>query len=215
MLFRSIHPQMLASIVGEKADEDAIFCCDTGNVTVWCARHLKIRGSQLFTLSGGMASMAFGLPAAIGAKLTFPQRQVFALCGDGGFTMLMGEFSTAVQYKLPIVVVVFNNGKLGMIQMEQEEMGYPEFGIQLLNPDFALFAKACGGEGETVVEPGDIAPALERAIASGKPYLVDVMVNPGELTIPPKIEFRQALGYAKAKVLEFIGEGDKSRRQKS
>jgi thiamine pyrophosphate-dependent acetolactate synthase large subunit-like protein len=203
-----LHPQTVSAAVSEIAQPDAIFCCDTGNVTVWNARHLKIREGQRFTVSGGMASMGYGLPAAIGAQLTFPDRQVFALCGDGGFTMLMGDFVTAVQYALPIVVVVFNNGKLGMIQMEQEEMGYPDYGIQLLNPDFAMFARACGGMGETIKDINQLHDALERATTAKMPYILDVFVNPDELTIPPRIEFEQATGFVKAKIKEFFGAGD-------
>lgn len=203
-----IHPQAVADAIGKLASEDAIFCCDTGNVTVWAARSLKIDHQQSFTISGGMASMGYGLPAAIGAKLTFPHRQVFAVCGDGGFTMLMCDFLTAVQYELPIVVVIFNNGKLGMIQMEQEAMGYPEYGIQLKNPDFALFAQACGGLGETVKKAEQLEESLQRAIQSNKPYILDVHVNPEELTMPPKIDMHLAFDFAKAKVREFFGQGD-------
>lgn len=203
-----IAPQMLARLVGKLADDDAIFCCDTGTVTVWAARHIRIREGQEFTLSGGLASMAFGLPAAIGAKLTYPRRQVIALCGDGGFAMLMGDFLTAVQYNLPIIVIIFNNHKLGLIQMEQEVMGWPEYETHLHNPDFSAFAKICGGDGEKVSKPQDLEQAILNAYNSGKPYILDVEVNPGELTTPPEITVSQAIGFAKAKVKEFFGAGD-------
>ena len=190
------------------ADDNAIFCCDTGNVTVWSARNIRIRGNQLFTLSGGLASMAFGLPAAIGVKLALPHRQVIALVGDGGFTMLMGDFLTAVQYNLPITVVIFNNHKLGMIQMEQEVMGYPEYQTKMHNPDFAQFAMICGGEGEKVTRPERLEGAITKALQSEKPYILDVEVNPEELAMPPEINLKQAMGYARAKVLETFGKGD-------
>ena len=203
-----IRPQALAASISELADDNAIFCCDTGNVTVWSARNIHIRGNQLFTLSGGLASMAFGLPAAIGAKLAFPDRQVIALVGDGGFTMLMGDFLTAVQYNLPIVIVIFNNHKLGMIQMEQEVKGYPEFKTKMHNPDFSQFAMICGGEGEKVTQPERLEGAITKALQSGKPYILDVEVNPEELAMPPEINLKQAMGYARAKVLESFGKGD-------
>ena len=200
-----IHPQAVADAVGRAADDNAVFCCDTGNVTVWAARNLKIRGNQLFTISGGMATMGYGLPAAIGAQLMFPGRQIIALCGDGGFTMLMADFMTAVQYELPIVVVIFNNNKLGMIQMEQEEMGYPEFAVEFPNPDFTLFARACGGEGMKVTHPNELDGAIQTALGSPMPFILDVVVDPNEIPMPPKIEFAQAVRYSKAKVKEFLG----------
>ncbi len=203
-----IRPQAVAAAIGRVAADDAIFCCDTGAVTVWGARNLRIRAGQKFTLSGGLASMAYGLPAAIGAKLAYPERQVIALVGDGGFGMLIGDFLTAVQYKLPIVVVVFNNHKLGLIQMEQEVAGFPEFQTALHNPDFAAFAIACGGIGTKVTHTEQLIPALTTALSSGQPYILDVEINPEQLTMPPKIELNQALGFAKAKVREFFGQGD-------
>jgi thiamine pyrophosphate-dependent acetolactate synthase large subunit-like protein len=137
-----IHPQTLAGTISKFAHNDAIICCDTGTVTVWGARNFKLKGSQRFTLSGDLASMGFGLPAAIGAQLSFPDRQVIALCGDGGFAMLMSDFVTAVKYSLPIKIFIFNNNKLGLIQMEQEaRSGNPEYQTDLLNPDYASYAK--------------------------------------------------------------------------
>lgn len=202
-----IHPQYLSRTIGKLADENAVFCCDTGNVTAWSARHLRIRDSQDFILSGGLASMAFGLPAAIGAKLAFPNRQVIALCGDGGFAMLMGDFLTAVQYKLPILIVIYNNHKLGMIQLEQEAYGWPEYQTELHNCDFAEYAKICGGDGERVTEAAKLEQAITKALKSNKPYILDVEINPDELLTPPEITVGQALGFAKAKIKEFFGKG--------
>lgn len=204
-----LKPQRVAAAISTLADDDAIFICDTGAVTVWGARHLDVRRDQRFTLSASLASMAFGLPGAIGAQLAYPDRQVIALAGDGGFSMLMADFLTAVKYELPITVVVFNNGKLGLIQMEQESQGFPEFETHLHNPDFAEFARLCGGDGARVLEPAELEPALTRALASEKPFVVDVSVNPEEVTMPPKIMARFALGYAVAKAKEFVGKGDK------
>ena len=200
-----IRPQTVAAAISRQASPDAIYCCDTGNVTVWAARHLRIRGSQQFTLSGGLASMGYGLPAAIGAQLTYPDRQVIALVGDGGFAMLMGDFLTAVKYELPITVVVFNNHKLGMIKYEQEVLGHPEFKTNLHNPDFAAFARNCGGEGEKVSHPDQLEQAIARALQSGRPYLLDVEINPEVLPFPPEIKIKKAVGYVQGKVRELLG----------
>jgi pyruvate oxidase len=148
------------------------------------------------------------MSAAIGAKLLYPKRQVIALCGDGGFSMLMGDFLTAVQYKLDILIVIFNNHKLGMIQAEQEVMGFPEYEIHLENPNFAEFAKVCGGDGSKVTNVSQLDEAIYKGLQSGKPYIVDVEINPAELPFPPKITIEQAFGYAKAKIKEFMGEGE-------
>ena len=199
-----IHPQALANTVSRLAANNAVICCDTGAVTVWGARHFRIQDSQRFILSGDLASMAFGLPAAIGAQLAFPGRQVIALCGDGGFAMLMCDFVTAVKYKLPIKVFVFNNGKLGLIQMEQEASGNPEHETDLLNPDYTAFAKICGGEGYTIKEASDLEPVINEALGSDKPCIINVFINPEELTIPPDITFEQAVSYSKAKIKEYL-----------
>jgi thiamine pyrophosphate-dependent acetolactate synthase large subunit-like protein len=175
---KPIRPQTLARMVGDLARDDAIFTCDTGAVTVWGARHLRIRAQQRFTLSSSLASMAFALPGAIGAQLAYPDRQVVALIGDGGFSMLMSDFLTAVKYELPITAVIFNNAKLGLIQVEQEVEGMPDFKTGLNNPDFAAFARLCGGEGWRVTEPEELEPALSKALASSRPALVDVIIDP-------------------------------------
>jgi len=159
--------------------------------------------------------MAFGLPAAISAQLEFPERQVIALCGDGGFQMLMGDFITAVKYHLPIKLIIFNNHKLGLIQMEQEVMGDPQYQVDLLNPDYAEFAKLCGGDGITVTKTTFLEDALKKAYTSKLPFIVNVEVNPDELTIPPHISLKMASGYAKAKIKEFIGKGDKGEKDNS
>lgn len=200
-----LHPQSLARMVSDLAKDDAIVCCDTGAVTVWGARHFSIKGTQRFTLSGDLATMAFGLSASIGAQLLYPERQVIALCGDGGFAMLMCDFATAVRYNLPVKIFIFNNGKLGLIQMEQEAMsGNPEFQTSLHNPDYAAFANICGGEGYRVKKPEELEPAVRAALASPKPCIVNVFVNPGELTMPPEVEFKEALHYMKAKIKEYF-----------
>jgi thiamine pyrophosphate-dependent acetolactate synthase large subunit-like protein len=199
-----IHPQALARAIGDKISDNAIIACDTGAVTVWGARNLRIKKNQLFTLSGGLASMAFALPAAIGAKLSFPDRQVIALCGDGGFAMLMSDFATAVKYKLNIKVFIFNNSKLGLIQMEQETHGNPEYETDLRDPDYALIAQGCGGEGYTVKEAVDMNEIIDKALASEKPAVINVFVKSDELTMPPKVTMSQAINYAKSKITEYF-----------
>jgi thiamine pyrophosphate-dependent acetolactate synthase large subunit-like protein len=198
-----IHPQALARLVSDVADENAIICSDTGAVTVWAARNFRIKGTQRFTLSGGLASMAYGLSAAIGAKLAFPQKQVIALCGDGGFAMLMGDFATAVKYQLNIKVVIFNNSKLGLIQMEEEaKSGNPEYETELQNPDYTIFAQSCGGEGFTIKSMDELKSILPNALKSKKPCVFNVFINPEELTLPPKISAGEAFNYLKAKIKE-------------
>jgi pyruvate oxidase len=200
-----IHPQSLAKTVSNYSDDNAVICCDTGAVTVWAARNFYLKADQRFTLSGGLASMAFGMPAALGAKLLYPNRQVIAFCGDGGFAMLMCDFATAVKYKLDIKVFIFNNGKLGLIQMEEEAFaGNPEYQTDLHNPDYAAFAESCGGEGFTVREYDDLAPTVEKALKSKRPTVVNVYVNPNELTMPPEITVHEASNYVKAKMKEYL-----------
>ncbi|MFU8829388.1 MAG: thiamine pyrophosphate-dependent enzyme [Phycisphaerales bacterium] len=205
-----IRPQRVANALGRLASDDAIFCCDTGAVTVWGARNLRLRDQQRFTLSSSLASMAYAMPASIGAQLAYPDRQVIALAGDGSIGMLLGDFLTLVKYELPVTIVVFNNSKLGLIQMEQEVQGYPEHETGLHNPDFAEFAKLCGGQGRTVTSPDELDDALLWALSNGKPTMLNVIINPEERTMPPKIELNQAWGFGIAKVREFFGAGDAS-----
>jgi pyruvate oxidase len=200
-----IHPQALAHKISYFADDEAVICCDTGAVTVWGARNFRVKGKQRFTLSGDLASMAFALPASIGASLLYPGRQVIALCGDGGFAMLMCDFATAVKYKLPIKVFIFNNSKLGLIQMEQEaRSGNPEYETGLHNPDYELYARSCGGEGITVRHSSEMEGAIRRALDHSGPVIVNVFVNPEELTWPPKVTAEEVKTYLKARVKEFM-----------
>ena len=148
--------------------------------------------------------MAFALPAAIGAQLAFPKRRAVAIAGDGGFAMLMADFVTAVRYELPIICVVLNNSKLGFIALEQQSKGLPEHSIDLLNPDFAKFAECCGGLGIRVDKPSDIRPALREALASDLPSVIDVIVNPDELIMPPRITLEQAASFGLAKIREVL-----------
>jgi pyruvate dehydrogenase (quinone) len=194
-----IKPQRVAWELSEIVADDCIVSTDSGTITTWIARQFKIRGRQKFSCSGTLATMACGLPYAIAAKVAFPERQSIAFVGDGGFTMLMGEFLTAVKYNLPIVVVIIKNNTLGQIKWEQIVfLGNPEYGCELHNPDFAKYAEACGGLGITVERPEEIRPALERALSSGRPALVEVIVDPFEPPMPPKVSLEQALHFAEA-----------------
>ena len=202
-----IRPQRVAAEIARAAGPGTIYLCDTGAVTVWAARNLRLQEGDRFTLSSNLASMAFALPAAIGAQFAYPDSRVVALAGDGGFSMLIGDLITAVAHDLPITVVVFNNSKLGLIQMEQEAEGMPEFATRLANPDFGEVARAMGAEGHRVEAPDELGPALATAMASPRPAVVDVVVNPEEITMPPRIEPRFVLGYARAKLKEIAGKG--------
>jgi pyruvate dehydrogenase (quinone)/pyruvate oxidase len=194
-----IKPQRVAWELSELAADDAILSADSGTNTIWAARQFRIRKNQKFSCSGTLATMACALPYSIAAKLAFPERQSIAFVGDGGFTMLMGEFLTAVKYKLPIVVVIIKNNTLGQIKWEQIVfLGNPEYGCELHNPNFAKYAEACGGVGFTVERPEEIRPALEKAIATGKPAIVEVVVDPNEPPMPPKTSATQALHFAEA-----------------
>lgn len=203
-----IRPQRLAKAVREHSPPGTVFVVDTGAVTVWAARHLAIAAGDRFILSSSLASMAFALPGAIGAKIAHPERNVVALAGDGGFSMLIGDLITAVDLDLAFTVVVFNNSKLGLIKMEQEEEGLPEYATELTNPDFAEVARAMGAEGWRVEHPEELDRALAASFASARPAVVDVVVNPEELTIPPKIEPGHVYRYAKAKIKEMVGGDD-------
>jgi pyruvate dehydrogenase (quinone) len=194
-----IKPQRVAWELSELAADDAIISTDSGTITTWIARQFKMRGTQKFSCSGTLSTMACALPYSIAAKIAYPERQSIAFVGDGGFTMLMGEFLTAVKYNLPIVVVIIKNNTLGQIKWEQIVfLGNPEYGCELHNPDFAKYAEACGGMGFTVERPEEIRPALEQALASGKPSIVEVVVDPFEPPMPSKISVEQALHFAEA-----------------
>jgi pyruvate dehydrogenase (quinone) len=194
-----IKPQRVAWELSKLAPDNAIVSGDSGTNTSWIARHFKMHGTQKFSCSGTLATMAPGLPYSIAAQIAFPERKSIAFVGDGAFTMLMGEFATAVKYNLPILVVIIKNNTLGQIKWEQIVfLGNPEYGCQLHEINFAQYAEACGGLGITVEKPEDIRPAFERALASGKPAVVEVYVDPFEPPMPPKVSVKQATHFAEA-----------------
>ncbi len=195
-----VAPQYLMACVDDAASNDAILTCDSGTIATWAARHWTIRGGREFYLSGNLATMAPGLPYAIGIQHAFPGRQVVAFVGDGGFAMLMGDFLTAVRRELPIKVVVNNNNSYGQILWEQIVLGYPEFAVRHREPaaDFSAWARACGAHGVKVTQPGDVAGAIRDALAHPGPALVDCDVNPNEPPLPGKIEYKQAKAFTEA-----------------
>ncbi|HJU06772.1 MAG TPA: thiamine pyrophosphate-dependent enzyme [Nitrospiraceae bacterium] len=192
-------PQVVAHALNEFLSDDAIICCDTGTITTWAARHIKIRGDMMFSASGTLASMANGLPYSVGAAIAYPGRQVVCFIGDGGFTMLMSEMVTLVKYNLPVKVIVIKNNVLGQIKWEQLVLeGNPQFGVQLQPIDFAGIAKACGAPGYTVEEPTKVRDVLREAFAQPGPALVEAVVDPAEPPMPGKIKMKQALHFAEA-----------------
>jgi pyruvate dehydrogenase (quinone) len=194
-----IQPQHLMRLIDQLAADDAILSSDSGTIATWAARHFDIRGDRSFYLSGNLASMAPGLPYANAAQVAFPNRQCIAFVGDGGLAMLMAEFATACRYRLPVKVIVNNNGSLGQIMWEQLVLGYPEFGIRFENRlDFAPWAEACGGLGIRVDKSEELEEALKRAFAFEGPAIVDVTVNPDEPPMPAKVTHEQAKGFVKA-----------------
>jgi pyruvate dehydrogenase (quinone) len=196
---RPMKPQVVAHALNRFLADDAIVCCDTGTVTTWGARHLKMRGDMMFSASGLLATMGNGLPYAVGASMAYPGRQVVALCGDGGFTMMMGEMATLVKYKLPVKVVIIKNNVLGQIKWEQIVFeGNPQFGVQLQPIDFAAFARACGAPGFTLEDPAQAESVLGEAFRTPGPALVEAVVDPNEPPMPGHVTMKQALHFAEA-----------------
>ena len=193
---KPIHPQYLTKMLSDAAADDAIFTCDVGMSTVWAARYLKMNGKRRLLGSFNHGSMANAMPQAIGAQAAFPGRQVISLSGDGGFTMLMGDLLTLTQMDLPVKIVVFDNSKLSMVDMEMASGGYLPIGTDLKNPNFAKMAEAVGIQGIRVEDPADLEGAVSQALAHRGPALLDVITNPEELSMPPKITLEQAYGFS-------------------
>jgi pyruvate dehydrogenase (quinone) len=190
-------PQVVAHELGRRLADDAIVTCDSGTVTTWWARHIPARRGQMHSVSGNLATMACGLPYAVGAQVAHPGRQVVAFVGDGGCSMLMAEFATCVKYRLPVKVVVVKNNTLGQIKWEQMVfLGNPEYGCDLQPIDFAAVARACGGQGFTVDDPARCGEVLDRALATPGPVLIEAVVDPFEPPLPAKITLDQATKFA-------------------
>ncbi len=192
-------PQVMADAIGRLIDDDAIVCCDSGTIATWFARHIPARGEQMHSLSGTLATMANGLPYTIAAQIAHPDRQCIGYVGDGGFTMLMCEFITAVKYKLPIKIFINKNNTLGQIKWEQMVfLGNPEYGCELQPIDFAAFARACGGHGFTIEDPKRCHDIVAQALATPGPVVVEGIVDPYEPPMPGKIKVKQALHFAES-----------------
>ncbi|MCX5493274.1 ubiquinone-dependent pyruvate dehydrogenase [Kaistia dalseonensis] len=193
---KPIHPQYLTRLVSEAADEDAAFTFDVGTPTIWAARYLKMNGHRRLVGSLAHGSMANAMPQAIGIQAAQPERQVISLSGDGGFTMLMGDLITLTQHKLPVKVIVLNNGVLGFVAMEMKAGGFVDTGVDLENPDFAAMARAMGIHALRVEDPGDLPKALADILAHDGPALLDVVTAKNELSMPPTIEPAQMKGFS-------------------
>jgi pyruvate dehydrogenase (quinone) len=173
-----------------------VFTCDVGTPTVWAARYLTMNGRRRLLGSFTHGSMANALPQAIGAQLTYPDRQVVSMSGDGGLSMLLGDLLTLRQVGLPVKLVVFNNASLGFVQLEMRAAGFLDRGVDLVNPDFARLAEASGMLGIAVDGPEQVRPALERVLRHDGPALLDVRVNTQELVMPPSLQMEQVGGFA-------------------
>jgi pyruvate dehydrogenase (quinone)/pyruvate oxidase len=196
---KPMKPQVVAWELGKRLAPDAVVSSDSGTIATWFARQLPVKRGQMYSLSGTLASMANGLPYTIAAQIAYPERQCVAFVGDGGFSMLMAEFATAVKYKLPIKVVVIKNNTLGMIKWEQMVfLGNPEYGCELHPIDFAAFARACGGSGFTIEDPAECGSILDQALATPGPVVIEAVVDPYVPPLPAKISVDQASKFAQS-----------------
>jgi pyruvate dehydrogenase (quinone) len=206
---RPIHPQQVVKAISDQAADDAVFTCDVGLPTVWAARYLAMNGRRRLLGSFWHGSMANAMAQTIGAQSAFPGRQVISLSGDGGFAMLMGDFLSFAQLGLPVKVVVFNNGALGFIELEQKSTGFLATGTELKNPNFANMAEAVGIRGIRLEDPGEVEAGIANALAHDGPVLVDAVVNRTELAMPPAVTMEMAKGFSLYMVKAVMsGRGD-------
>ncbi len=192
---QGLRPEMVATALSDLAADDAVFTVDTGMCNVWGARYLTMKPGRRILASFSHGSMANSMPQAIGAQVGSPDRQVVALCGDGGFSMLMGELLTAAGLDLPVKLMVFNNSTLGMVRAEMMVMGYQPWGTDVRNPDFGALATAAGLHGERVETAAEIRPAIERAFAHPGPALIDFVTDPRALAVPPHTTIEEVKGF--------------------
>ncbi|KTS11987.1 pyruvate dehydrogenase [Methylobacterium radiotolerans] len=190
-----IHPQYVARTLSEAASEDAVFTFDVGTPTIWAARYLAMNGKRRLIGSLNHGSMANALPQAIGAQAAYPGRQIISFSGDGGFAMLMGDLLTLNQHRLPVKIVVLNNGTLGFVEMEMKAAGFLETGVALVNPDFAAMASGAGIFARRVEDPAALPDAMRAMLDHDGPALLDVVSARQELSMPPKIGLEQATGF--------------------
>jgi pyruvate dehydrogenase (quinone) len=193
-----MHPEPVAATLSEFAAPDAIFTADTGMCNVWSARHIKATKDRRIIGSFNHGSMANALPQSIGAQCAYPGRQVIAMCGDGGFAMSLGDILTVTQYNLPIKMVVFDNSALGMVKLEMETAGLPDYQTDLKNPNFAKLAEAIGIMGVRIENPADLTSGIKKALQHSGPALIDVVTDANALSIPSHADRSQAVGFALA-----------------
>jgi pyruvate dehydrogenase (quinone) len=206
---KPMKPQVVAWELGKRLSANAIFASDSGTIATWYARQMPVSEGQMCSLSGNLASMANGFPYAMAAQIAYPERQVVAIVGDGGFTMLMGELATCVKHRLPVKIVVIKNNSLGQIKWEQMVyLGNPEFGCELQPIDFAKFAEACGATGYTIDDPARCGEILDRALADPGPVVIEAVVDPHEPPMPPKIKLEQAKNFAESLIKGTPHRGD-------
>ena len=194
-----MHPEVVAYELNKLLDDDAIISTDSGTITTWAARYIRIKRGQMFSLAGNLATMAPGLPYTNAAQVAYPNRQCIGIVGDGGFTMLMGELATAVKYNLPVKILIFKNNVLGQIKWEQMVfLGNPQYGVELEPIDFAKYAEAVGARGFTITEPAQCRAVLEEALRHNGPAVIQAVVDPNEPPMPAKVQLQQALHMGEA-----------------
>jgi pyruvate dehydrogenase (quinone) len=202
-------PQFLAAELGKRLPSNAIVNCDSGTIATWWARHIPAKRGQMHTVSGNLATMACGLPYTIASQIAYPDRLCVGFVGDGGFSMLMAEFVTAVRYKLPVKIVILKNNSLGQIKWEQIVfLGNPEYGCDLTPIHFADVARACGGAGFAIEDPKRCGEILDRALTCDGPAVIEALVDPNEPPMPPNVTARQT-----AHFLESLAKGTPDRRK--
>ncbi len=196
---KPMKPQVVAWELGKRLRNDAIVSCDSGTIATWWAREIPVKRGQMHSLSGNLATMAPGLPYTLAAQLAYPERQCIGFVGDGGFSMLMADFATAVKYKLPIKVVIIKNNTLGQIKWEQMVfLGNPEYGVDLSPIDFVAFAHACGGVGYSVDDPKNCGQTMEQFLNAPGPAILEAVVDPFEPPLPGSVKAEQALRFAQS-----------------
>lgn len=173
-----LRPPYIIKVLNDKIADDAVLALDVGEHCWWFGRNFWMKKSQKMIMSGNLATMGFGLPAALASQIVYPNRQVICITGDGGFSMVMADFLTAVKYRLPVKVFIFNNQQLGMIMQEQKMEGYPNWQTKLQNLDYAAYARECGGIGINVKNPDELPEAVENALTSDKPVIVNIYTDP-------------------------------------
>ncbi|WP_294276898.1 thiamine pyrophosphate-dependent enzyme [uncultured Chryseobacterium sp.] len=201
----AIQPEYVTYLLDRIAEKDAIFTVDTGMCCVWGARFISGTGERKMLGSFNHGSMANAMPMAIGASLAYPGKQVIAMCGDGGLSMLLGDMATILQYRLPVKLIVFNNRALGMVKLEMEVGGMPDNETDMINPDFAMIAQAMGYPGKNVRHPEEVEQAIKECLNHTGPYLLNIFTNPNALALPPKIEMNQVLGMTKSMAQLMLG----------